>query len=71
MLIGEKVNRVTLLNAIEEHGLCLRCSYCNFLKKIKNSLQENGFFTFNSHVQDWKIIYSKDNVLLSTPILDF
>ena len=70
MLIGEKVDRVNLLNALEEPGLCLRCDYCNFLKKIKNILQENGFFTFNSSFSNWKIQYTKSNVLTATPILE-
>ena len=70
MLIGEKVDRVNLLNALEEPGLCLRCDYCNFFKKIKNILQENGFFTFNSSFSNWKIQYTKSNVLTATPILE-
>ena len=40
MLIGEKVDRINLLNALEEPGLCLKCDYCNFLRKLKNTLQE-------------------------------
>ena len=70
MLIGEKIDRVTLLNALEEGGLCLRCDYCNFLKKLKNILQENGFFTVNSSFSNWKIKYTKNNVLAATPILE-
>ena len=70
MLIGETVDRVNLLNALEEHGLCLRCDYCNFLKKLKNILQENGFFTFNSSLTNWKIQYTKNNVLIAVPVLE-
>ena len=66
MLIGEKIDRVNLLNALEEPGLCLRCDYCNFLRKLKNVLQENGFFTFNSHFSEWKIVYNKKNVLTAS-----
>ena len=69
MLIGETVDRVNLLNALEEPGLCLRCDYCNFLKKLKNILQENGFFTFNSSSTSWKIEYNK-NVLTAAPVLE-
>ena len=35
MLIGETVDRVNLLNALEEPSLCLRCDYCNFLKSLR------------------------------------
>ena len=70
MLIGETVDRVNLLNALEEPGLCLRCEYCNFLKKLKNILQENGFFTFNSSSISWKIEYNKNNVLTAVPVLE-
>ena len=70
MLIGKKVDRVTLLNALEEGGLCLRCDYCNFLKKLKNILQENGFFTVNSSFSSWKIKYTKNNILAASPILE-
>ena len=68
MLIGEKVDRINLLNTLEEPGLCLRCDYCNFLKKLKNILQENGFFTFNSTFAKWKIEYNKNNVLTAVPV---
>ena len=70
MLIGETVDGVNLLNALEEPGLCLRCDYCNFLKKLKNILQENGFFTFNSPSSNWKIEYTKNNVLTAAPVLE-
>ena len=70
MLIGETVDRVNLLNALEEPNLCLRCDYCNFLKKLKNILQENGFFTFNSSFSNWKIQYTKNNVLTAVPVLE-
>ena len=70
MLIREKIDRVNLLNALEEPGLCMTCDYCNFLKKLKNILQENGFFTFNSSSTNWKIKYTKNNVLTGTPILE-
>ena len=70
MLIGEKVDRVNLLNALEEPGLCLKCNYCNFLKKLKNILQENGFFTINSFFSKWKIQYTKNSVLTAVPVLE-
>ena len=70
MLIGETVDRVNLLNALEEPSLCLRCDYCNFFKKLKNILQENGFFTFNSSFSNWKIQYTKNNVLTAVPVLE-
>ena len=70
MLIGEKINRINLLNALEEPGLCLKYDYCNFLRKLKNILQENGFFTFNSSSTNWEIKYTKNNVLTATPILE-
>ena len=70
MLIGEKINRINLLNPLEEPGLCLKCDYCNFLRKLKNILQENGFSTFNSSSTNWKIKYTKNNVLTATPILE-
>ena len=68
MIIGEKVDRVNLLNALEEPGLCLRCHYCNFLRKLKNKLEENGFFTYNSSFNEWKIEYDKNNILTAEPI---
>ena len=70
MLIGEKIDRINLLNALEEPGLCMKCDYCNFLKKLKIILQENGFFTFNSSSTNWKIKYTINNVLTATPILE-
>ena len=68
MIIGEKVDRVNLLNALEEPGLCLRCNYCNFLRKLKNKLEENGFFTSNSTFNEWKIEYKKNSILTAEPI---
>ena len=68
MLIGEKVDRVNLLNALEEPGLCLRCDYCNFLRKLKNILEENVFFTFSSTSTKWKIEYYKNSILTAVPI---
>ena len=59
MLVGETVDRVNVLN-----------DYCNFLKKLKNILKENGFFTFNSSSTNWKIEYTKNNVLTAVPILE-
>ena len=70
MLIGETVDRVNLLNALEEPGLCLKCDYCNFLKRLKNILQENSFLTFNSTSTSWKTEYTKNNVLTAVPILE-
>ena len=33
--IDEVSDRVKLINALEESGLCLQCDYC-FFKKIEN-----------------------------------
>ena len=46
--INERCDRVHLINLLEEKGLCLRCNYCTFLRKLKNRLQELSFFTSNA-----------------------
>ena len=42
--VNEKCDRVHLINVLEKEGICLKCSYCTFLKKLKNRLQELNFF---------------------------
>ena len=62
MIVNERCNRVHLLNLLEEPGLCLRCDYCFFIRKLKNALQEMLFFTTNAHIQKWHVKY-KDQIL--------
>ena len=50
--IDEVSDRVKIINALEESGLCLRCDYCSFLRKLKTRLQELNFFTTNAHIQN-------------------
>ena len=65
--IDEVSDRVKLINALEESGLCSQCDYCFFLRKLKTRLQELNFFTTNAHIQKWFVQY-KDNILTVNPI---
>ena len=65
--VNERCDRVHLINVLEKEGLCLRCSYCIFLKKLKNRLQELSFFTTNVHVQTWDVQY-KNDILTVEPV---
>ena len=65
--VNERCDRVCLINILEQEGLCLKCNYCTFLRKLKNRLQELNFFTTNAHVQIWNVQY-KDDILKVEPI---
>ena len=65
--VNERCDRVRLINILEQEGLCLKCNYCTFLRKLKNRLQELNFFTTNAHVQIWNVQY-KDDILKVEPI---
>ena len=67
MIINERCDRVHLINLLEEPGNCMRCDYCKFLRKLKNTLQELSFFTSNSHVKNWDVKH-KDNILTVEPV---
>ena len=67
MIINERCDRVHLINLLEEPGNCMRCDYCKFLKKLKNTLQEMLFFTANVHVKNWDVQY-KNNILKVEPV---
>ena len=43
MIINERCDRVHLINLLEEPGNCMRCDYCKFLTKLRNTLQEMLF----------------------------
>ena len=65
--IDEVCDRIKLINALEEPGLCLECNYCVFLRKLKNRLQELNFFTTKAHIEKWIVKY-EDNILAVNPI---
>ena len=65
--IDEVSDRVKIINALEESGLCSQCHYCVFLLKLKTRLEELNFFTTNAHIQKWYLHY-KDNILKVEPI---
>ena len=65
--IDEVCDRVKIINALEQPGLCLKCDYCDFLTKLKNRLPELNFFTTNAHIQKWFVQY-KDSILTVKPI---
>ena len=65
--IDEVCDRIKLINALEEPGLCLECNYCVFLRKLKNRLQELNFFTTKAHIEKWIVKY-EDNILTVNPI---
>ena len=67
MIINERCDRVHLINLLEEPGNCMRCYYCRFLRKLRNTLQKSSFFTSNAHVKNWDIKY-KNNVLTVEPV---
>ena len=67
MIINERCDRVHLINLLEEPGNCMRCDYCRFLRKLRNTLQELSFFTTNGHIKNWDV-KSKDNILTVEPI---
>ena len=67
--IDEVCDRVKLINALEEPGLCSECNYCVFLRKLKTRLQELNFFTTNAHIQKWFVQY-KDSILKVEPIVE-
>ena len=67
--INEVNDRIKLINALEEPGLCLECNYCVFLRKLKNRLQELNFFTTNAHIEKWLVQY-KDIILKVEPIVE-
>ena len=71
MIINERCDRVHLINLLEEEGLCLRCNYCNFLKKLKNTLQELSFFTLNANIQMWDVKYKNDILTVEPVALSF
>ena len=71
MIIYERCDRVHLINLLEEKGLCLRCNYCNFLKKLQNTLQELSFFTSNANIQMWDIKYKNDILTVEPVCLSF
>ena len=52
MIINERCVRVHLVNLLEEPGNCMRCDYCRFLRKLRNTLQELSFSTSNAHVKN-------------------
>ena len=66
----ETCDRVHLLNILEEEDCCNRCSYCKFVKKLKESLEKNCFFTTNNTVKQWDVVYNNENVEV-TPVLTF
>ena len=66
MIINERCDRVHLINLLEDPGNCMRCDYCKFFKKLKNTLQEMLFFTVNAHVKNWDVQY-KNNILKVKP----
>ena len=65
--INERCDQAHLINVLEKEGLCIKCSYCTFLRKLKNRLQELSFFTTNAHIQTWDVQY-KDDILKVEPI---
>ena len=67
MIINERCDRVHLINLLEEPGNCMRCDYCTFLRKLKNTLQKLSFFTTNAHIKNWDVKY-KDNILKVKPV---
>ena len=67
MIINERCDRVHLINLLEEPGNCMKCDYCRFLTKLRNTLQELSFFTSNAHVKNWNVKY-KNNVLTVVPV---
>ena len=52
---SQECSRVDLLNILEEEDLCKNCTYCNFVEKLKKSLEESGFFSHNNTVEMWKL----------------
>ena len=67
MIINERCGRVHLINLLEEPRNCMMCDYCNFLRKLRNTLQELLFFTSNAHVKNWDVKF-KNNILTVEPV---
>ena len=67
MIINERFDRVHLINLLEEPGNCMKCDYCRFLTKLRNTLQELLFFTSNAHVKNGDVKY-RNNVLTVEPV---
>ena len=65
--INERCDQAHVINVLEKEGLCIKRSYCTFLRKLKNRLQELSFFTTNAHIQTWDVQY-KDDILKFEPI---
>ena len=64
--VDEVCDRVKIINAIEETGLCSDCPYCTFLEKLKTQLKELSFFKSNAHIQKWYVQYI-DKILKVEP----
>ena len=47
---------ISLMKKLENYYfLCESCKYCQKLTMIKNELEKNGFYTYNSDVVCWKV----------------
>ena len=67
--IDTTYERIYLLNVLEEEDRCNRCSYCKFVFKLKECLENNGFFSTHNTVKYWNVKHENQCINV-VPILD-
>ena len=50
-------------------GRCTKCFSCKLIEKLKDELKQQGFLSFNKHVELWKIEYANKD-LKAYPVYD-